>query len=255
MPHRAAPGDHFSGIAASYAAFRPTYPAALFERLASLVPTRRLAWDCAAGSGQATLDLAHWFDHVIGSDVSAKQIALAPAHPRITWQVAPAESSGLARDSADLIAVPQALHWFDLKRFYREARRVATDGGIIAAWSYGSAELGGELGDLYRKFEHETMGPYWPAERRLVTEVYRTVEFPFDEVEFAPMTLEAVWTRDQLLGYMRTWSATTRYAARHNSDPIAGFAHEIRSVWPDASERRPITWPLTVRVGRISKLQ
>jgi SAM-dependent methyltransferase len=253
MSDRAAPGDHFSGIAASYAAFRPKYPPSLFERLARVVPGRDLAWDCAAGTGQATIDLAKWFDRVIGSDVSAEQIAHAPAHPKITWQVAPAESSGLAGDAVDLIAVPQALHWFDLKRFYREVRRVARDNGIIAAWSYGSAELAGPLGQAYSTFEHETMGSYWPAERRYVVDVYRTIEFPFEELEFPAMTLDAVWTRDQLLGYMRTWSATTRYAARHETDPIAQFARDIQSLWPDAKERKPVTWPLSVKVGRVSK--
>ena len=197
------------------------------ERLARLVPGRDLAWDCAAGTGQATIDLAKWFDRVIGSDVSADQIAHAPVHPKITWQVAPAESSGLAGDTADLIAVPQALHWFDLKRFYREASRVASDNGIIAAWSYGSAELAGPLGQAYSTFESMRR---WDctqfAERRYVVDVYRTIEFPFEELEFPAMTLDAVWTREQLLGYMRTWSATTRYTARHNADPIAQFARE-----------------------------
>jgi SAM-dependent methyltransferase len=253
MTDRAAPGDHFSGVAASYAAFRPKYPPALFERLVTLVPSRGLAWDCAAGTGQATLDLAKWFDRVIGSDVSTAQIALAPPHPRITWQVAAAESSGLASETIDLIAVPQALHWFDLQRFYREARRVAVERGVIAAWSYGSAELVGALGEAYRRFEHVTMGPYWPAERRYVIDVYQTIEFPFEELEFPSMTLDAVWTRDQLLGYMRTWSATTRFVARHDTDPILNFAREIHTLWPDAQERKSVSWPLTVKAGRISK--
>ncbi|MEO7085212.1 MAG: class I SAM-dependent methyltransferase [Gemmatimonadaceae bacterium] len=253
MSKRAAPGDHFSSIAASYATFRPKYPPSLFERLSALVQRRGLAWDCAAGTGQATLDLAGWFDRVIGSDVSSAQIAQAFLNPKITWQVAPAESSGIAGGTVDLIAVPQALHWFDLERFYREAKRVAVDGGILAAWSYGSAELAGEVGDAYRHFEHETMRPYWPAERRYVTDVYKTIDFPFEELDFPAMTLDAIWTRDQLLGYMRTWSATTRYVARHDADPVLGFAKEIQLLWPDPEQRRALTWPLTTRVGRISK--
>ncbi len=34
------------------------------------------------------------------------------------------EDSGLPSASADLITVAQALHWFDLERFYAEVRRV-----------------------------------------------------------------------------------------------------------------------------------
>jgi len=50
--------DHFSGVASRYADFRPHYPAELFDYLATLVPRNSLVWDCAAGNGQATLDLA-----------------------------------------------------------------------------------------------------------------------------------------------------------------------------------------------------
>jgi hypothetical protein len=49
--------DHFSAHAARYGAYRPTYPDALFEYLASLVPAHDLAWDCATGNGQAALGL------------------------------------------------------------------------------------------------------------------------------------------------------------------------------------------------------
>ena len=45
--------DHFSGHAAVYASFRPSYPAALFDFALSLVAGRALAWDCATGNGQA----------------------------------------------------------------------------------------------------------------------------------------------------------------------------------------------------------
>ncbi len=45
--------DHFSGHADRYGAYRPTYPAVLFEYLSSLCPSRDLAWDCATGNGQA----------------------------------------------------------------------------------------------------------------------------------------------------------------------------------------------------------
>ena len=88
--------DHFSAIASDYAAARPTYPPALFDWLASLVPRTGAAWDCAAGSGQATLELARRFDRVLATDASAAQLAQAPAHPRVTYRAAPAEVSGLA---------------------------------------------------------------------------------------------------------------------------------------------------------------
>ena len=113
--------DHFSKVALGYAAYRPHYPDALFDFLAEHAPGRSLAWDCACGNGQATLDLAERFEHVIGTDPSEAQIAQAPPHPRIEWRVAPGEQSGLPDATCDLVTVAQALHWLDIDAFFREA--------------------------------------------------------------------------------------------------------------------------------------
>src|SRR5256886_7010020 len=80
----------------SYAATRPTYPDALFARLAALAPGTSRAWDCATGNGQAAIGLARWFDRVDATDASADQIANAMTHERIRYAVAPSEASGLA---------------------------------------------------------------------------------------------------------------------------------------------------------------
>ena len=67
--------DHFSGHASSYQKFRPSYPDEMFEFLASLAPTRTLAWDCATGNGQAAISLSQHFTQVVAPDASDKQIA------------------------------------------------------------------------------------------------------------------------------------------------------------------------------------
>ena len=110
--------DHFSTAAAAYTRFRPTYPAALFTWLAGLSGRRELAWDCGCGNGQAALGLAPHFDRVTATDPSREQIANALPHPRVRYAVATAENSGLESSSVDLVTVAQALHWFDLERFY-----------------------------------------------------------------------------------------------------------------------------------------
>ena len=38
--------DHFSNVSSQYASFRPNYPRQRFEWLASIAPSRELAWDC-----------------------------------------------------------------------------------------------------------------------------------------------------------------------------------------------------------------
>jgi ubiquinone/menaquinone biosynthesis C-methylase UbiE len=127
--------DHFSRLAAQYAEFRPRYPGALFDLLARVGPARELAWDCACGSGQATLDLVERFGSVVATDASAQQIAAAKPHPRVEYRVARAEDSGLESKSVDVITVAQSLHWFDRPAFYAEARRVLRPHGVLAVWT------------------------------------------------------------------------------------------------------------------------
>ena len=43
--------------------------------------------------------------------------------------------------SADLIIVCQAVHWFDVPKFYEEAKRVLSPGGAVAILSYTPHQL------------------------------------------------------------------------------------------------------------------
>src|SRR5947199_9956333 len=128
--------DHFSKQAANYANFRPRYPHEMFEYLGGVAPSPALAWDCGTGNGQAAVGLASVFDRVIATDASEKQITNAEPHQRVDYRVAPAENSGIESDTVDLIMVAQALHWFDLPRFYEEVPRVLKSNGVFAASAY-----------------------------------------------------------------------------------------------------------------------
>jgi SAM-dependent methyltransferase len=242
--------DHFSRLAAAYASFRPHYPPALFEYLARSCARRELAWDCACGSGQATLDLAYHFASVVATDASAAQIAAAPPRANVSYRVAPAVASGLRDESADLVCVAQALHWFDLEPFYAEVRRVLRARGVLAVWTYGVLHLEGEeLDERLQQFYWRTLGPYWPAERKLVEEGYRSLPFAFAEHAPPVFEMQESWSLPQLLGYVRSWSASGRYLERHALDPAVALAESLGSLWGDAHEPRPIRWPLSLRIG------
>jgi ubiquinone/menaquinone biosynthesis C-methylase UbiE len=221
--------DHFSAVAKRYADFRPHYPAALFEYLATLVSRNTTVWDCAAGSGQATLDLATRFGKVIATDASAEQIASATARDNVEYRVALAEQSGLPNASIDLITVAQALHWFDLDRFSAEATRVLKPGGWIAVWTYATNEFEDEaVNRIVQDFYSNVVGPYWPPERRFTETGYRTIKLPFSEIATPSFRMEACWTLSQLLGYFSTWSATNRFIKANGRNPIKPLAESWR---------------------------
>lgn len=241
--------DHFSSHAADYAQFRPAYPSELFDYLASIAPGRQCAWDCATGNGQAAVGLSSYFERVIATDASEQQIVNARQHERVDYRVALAEASELNDESIDLITVAQALHWFDLPRFFNEVRRVAKRDGIIAVWAYTLLKIAPDIDVLVDRFYYETTGPFWAAERSIVDAGYRMVEFPFDELSPPKFELPTKWSLDQLLGYLRTWSATKNFIAAKGFDPVDNLAGDIRSLWGEPETPRKMRWPLHLRVG------
>lgn len=246
--------DHFSSVAENYAEFRPDYPEELFAWLASLAPTRNRAWDCATGNGQAAIHLARFFHEVIATDASSGQISSARSHPSVQYSVAPAERSGLADDSVDIVTVAQAAHWFDLPRFYEESRRVLCKNGLLAIWCYGHFRFGIETLDTsVNRFYNKVVGSYWPPERRFIEESYRSLPFPLREFT-APSTfhMQAQFSLPRLTGYLRTWSATQRFQKANGFDPVLALEDELAKHWPQdpANVVRLQSWPIHIRAGR-----
>jgi SAM-dependent methyltransferase len=240
--------DHFSKQAADYAKFRPRYPQELFDYLGRIAPSRQLAWDCGTGSGQAAVGLASVFDRVIATDASEKQIANAQPHERVKYRVAPAENSGIGSGTLDLILVAQALHWFDLDRFYAEARRVSKPDGVFAASAYNLLHIEPAVDEVVNRYYYEVVGPFWPPERRLV-EQFDGLPFPFQEIDPPKFEMIAQWNLDHLLGYLRTWSSTQRFIAARGTDPLQEISHQLRNAWGPAEQIRKTAWPLILRLG------
>ena len=239
----------FSSVAREYANFRPGYPPELFAWLARVAPARAAVWDCGCGSGQASVALAEHFSVVHATDVAPEQIAAAKPHARVRYSVAPAEHSGLADSSVDLVTVAQALHWFDVTAFYAEAARVARPGALLAVWTYPRPQfVDAELDRRFFDFYTNVVGPYWPPERRHVEAGYRTLPFPFEEVAAPEFELELDWSLEQVVGYVSSWSATARYLGALGSGSRATAARAAGG--RVARRRHPRAGPHAARRAR-----
>jgi SAM-dependent methyltransferase len=243
----------FASVAREYAYFRPGYPPELFAWLARVAPRRDAVWDCGCGSGQASVALAEHFETVFATDSAPEQIAAAKTHERVRYSAAPAEHSGLAEKSVDLVTVAQALHWFDVDAFYAEAARVARPGAIIAVWNYPRPQfLDAELDRRFFDFYSEVVGPYWPPERRHIEAGYRTLPFPFAEVAAPEFGLALNWNLAQVLGYVSSWSATARYRKALGTDPVPLLRDSLSDVWTDPGNLAAIRMPLGMRAGELA---
>ncbi|MBX2990797.1 MAG: class I SAM-dependent methyltransferase [Bacteroidetes bacterium] len=247
------PKDHFSKQSAEYAEYRPRYPKELFAYLASLTSEHELAVDCATGNGQAAVGLADYYGRVVALDQSPQQLAHAPRHPRITYQIGKAEALGVAPHTADLVAVAQALHWFSLDEFYAEARRVLKPAGILAVWTYGINCISPEIDTLVREYHDKVLEGYWPPERSHIIDGYRSLPFPFRELTPPAIEMQAEWTLEQLLGYLRSWSATQRYITATSKNPLNLIERALRKEWDTGRNTKRVFWPLTLRIGVVGE--
>jgi SAM-dependent methyltransferase len=246
--------DHFSRQAADYAKFRPRYPREMFEYLGTIAPSRKLAWDCGTGNGQAAVGLASVFDRVIATDASQNQIANVESHKRVEYRVTAAEESGLESSSVDLIMVAQALHWFDLDRFYAEARRVLEHNGVLAASAYNLMHIEPAIDEVVNRYYCDVVGAFWPPERKLV-EQFADLPFPFQEIDSPTFEMTAQWDLAHLVGYLKSWSSTQRFIAAKGDDPIDKIRKDLSTAWGDPNRARRVEWPLTLRVGTKSTRQ
>lgn len=241
--------DHFSAVAAQYANARPEYPRALFDWIASVVGGRGLAWEPGCGSGQATRDLATVFARVHATDPSAAQIAQAQGPANATFSVEPAERCSLADASVDAICIAQALHWFDLPRFFAECDRVLKPGGMLIAWGYQDIVVPQDIEPPVADFQREVLA-YWPPERDFVDEGYASFVFPFERVDTPQLELVAEWTLPRMLGYFSSYSATKRCIDAHGQDPVIAHAAAIAAAWGEPQTTRTLRWPLFVHARR-----
>jgi SAM-dependent methyltransferase len=243
--------DHFSDRAGGYARFRPSYPRELVEWLAHLAPGKALAWDAGCGSGQLSVRLADRFEHVVATDASPSQLERATPHPRVEYRPGLAEDSGLPPGAVDLATAAQAAHWFDLDAYYREVRRVGAPGAVLALISYGMPTIDSPADQVLKRFHDQVLAPHWPPERRHVEEGYRSIPFPFTEVEGPSFELTAEWTREEFLGYLETWSTVARLEKEEGRGRIEAFRKGFLEAWGSEKRTRTVVWPLALRVGRL----
>lgn len=243
--------DRFSNHAEKYQKYRPSYPEELYAFFLTLVAEKQTAWDCGTGNGQVAIALAKYFNQVYATDLSEKQLQLAPRVSNIQYKTERAEQTSFPDHRFDLITVAQAIHWFDFNLFYQEVRRTLKPKGILAVMGYGLFRTEDHINLIIDRFYTQIIATYWDKERVYIDEQYKTIPFPFQEIKAPVFHHTMQWNLSQLLGYLNTWSAVHLYENKEQVNPLSFIEEELTKAWGNASDIKKITFPILLRIGKV----
>ena len=151
----------FTGKADIYSQYRPGYPLAYIEYLtqANHLRADSVMADIGSGTGKLTGQLLELGGLVMAVEPNADMRHMAEEklgrYPNFRSVAGTAESTGIGKESVDLVTVAQAFHWFDLEKFRRECRRILKPGrNVSLVWNSRdeSSRLVRENAEICREF-------------------------------------------------------------------------------------------------------
>lgn len=222
-------GD-FSHQAQAYAAARPTYPAALLDRLIAHVgvgPGDPVT-DLGAGTGISAGLLAARGFKVTAVEPNPAMREHAQEHPNTAWLDGTFEHAPLADASQAWVVAAQAFHWADPTRALPEMRRILRPGGwftvmwnnrlndreptLARVWDLVRAIAPG-FDDNYRDNQH------WPA--------VLTSTGHFDRVHEDAAEHTAAMPRDRFVNLWRSHNRLTIAAGSRFSELIDAIERDL----------------------------
>lgn len=168
------PRQRFSGRVEDYARYRPGYPKAVLDLLASRcgLTSASVVADVASGTGLLAKLFLQNGNRVFGVEPNGEMRAAGErylrGYERFTSVAGAAEATTLGTASVDFVVVGQAFHWFDPAPTRAEFARVLRPGGWVAL--------------LWNEIKNDA-SPFGAAYERLIR-AHKTEEYkPFDVQE------------------------------------------------------------------------
>eukprot|EP01025_Chloroclados_australasicus_P018808 TRINITY_DN20011_c0_g1_i1.p2 TRINITY_DN20011_c0_g1~~TRINITY_DN20011_c0_g1_i1.p2 ORF type:complete len:266 (+),score=34.28 TRINITY_DN20011_c0_g1_i1:473-1270(+) len=230
----------FNKQAANYAKFRPTYPKSLYDKIFSYAGYDKgdIAVDVATGNGQAANYLAAFFEKVVAIDSSREQIANAHTrHSNVEFVFGDCHELPFENNSIDLVTVAQALHWFELPQFYKEAGRVLKPGKVFSAWCYPLFSFPDypQASEQVKEYGHGFLKDYWDERAMKVARSYDGMEPPeniFQDFQKRQLLVEQRSNLQAIKGYMASWSAYNTYISQNQGlqDPLEDLFSKLQKL-------------------------
>ena len=209
--------SYTSDQAALYAASRLSYPRSLYDHIlnyhTSTGGSRELLLDVGCGTGNATKDIALFFENAIGVDPGAEMVNQARARAGSTghgkpvlFHIAGAEDlaavDGVKDGSVDLVTAAMSAHWFSMLDFWTAAARVLKPGGTAALWTRASLYChpatpnAPAIQNILNHLEQDILGPHELQPNRISRTLYKDLALPWTIEPRNPNFSEAAYERN-----------------------------------------------------------
>lgn len=213
----------------NYAAFRPTYSPSWFEYLRTFCGgTIDLAVDVGCGTGIATQELGNVAKEVIGVEPSLVMLEQAKSlnkKPNVKYiQGSDTDLLKLiGKDTADLLSVAEAAHWFTYPEFW-DSLDIVKPNGTFALYGYKDVHILGypqavEALKMY-SYSPEYLANYWDSGRQLLTDFYDDLTPPDNfkvekrvvimgddpNYETSPLKIEKECKVEDIVRFLNTYS-------------------------------------------------
>lgn len=229
-----------AGQAPLYALTRPSYPSDLIAAIRERAPVPYCtAVDVGCGSGQLTVRLADFSEKVIGVDRSIEQLAEAQQHERVEYLAGSAYQLPMEDNSADLVAIAQALHWLDTEMFFREVNRILRpSAGMFAVAGYAVPRMSCAASnqsfqqyyteELGSDREPEDPGCWWDISRPLLDSGLAKIDLEarFTGVERRWYTEHRTMPLSSFLAYLQTMSGYQNLMSHNRRTAGSGGVHD-----------------------------
>ena len=123
---------------------------------------------------------------------------------------------------------------------------------ILAVWTYHLPIIDPEIDAWLEHFYRVTLAGYWPERIRYLDQRYRTLPFPFDEIQPPAFEMEATWNANQLIGFLASWSAVKKLIEVRGVSAFEKSIGELEHIWEKKTKGYKLRWPLHLRIGKIS---
>jgi hypothetical protein len=130
--------------------------------------------------------------------------------------------------------------------------RFSTPYAIVAVWGYELKSIAPAIDKIVRRWNDDTLSPFWEPERQHVVAHYETLLFDFEPLPTRGFDAVAEWDLDEFIGHLQTWSAYQKMKKEIGDRAFLEVVDELRSTWGASSKQRCV-FTVFMKLGRVVK--